>query len=80
MEDIFIQRPNIPYNLRDNDGLLVTRANTTVYGIETIRYVGSRLWPTLPIKIKESRILEIFKGRIKNRQQTNSPASSTKYL
>ena len=27
MEDIFAERPNIPYDLRNNDGLLVPRAN-----------------------------------------------------
>ena len=43
MEDISVERPKIPYVLRHNDGLLVPRANTTAHGIETIRYVGSRL-------------------------------------
>ena len=66
VEDIFAERPNIPYDLRNNDGLLVPRANTTAHGIETIRYVGSRLWHILPSEAKESRTLEIFKGRIKN--------------
>ena len=66
MEDIFVERPNITYDLRNNDGLLIPRANTTAHGIETIRYVGSRLWQTLPSETKESRTLEIFKGRIKN--------------
>ena len=66
MEDIYVERPNIPYVLRNNDGLLVPRANTTAHGIEIIRYVGSRLWHTLPRETKESRTLEIFKGRIKN--------------
>ena len=32
MEDIFVERPNITYDLRNKDGLLVPRANTT--GIE----------------------------------------------
>ena len=66
MEDIFVERTNISYNLRNNDGLLVPRANTTAHGIETIRYVGSRLWQTLPSEVKESRTLEIFKGLIKS--------------
>ena len=66
IEEIFVERPNIPYDLRNNDGLLVARANTTAQGIETIRYVGSRLWHTLPSETKESRTLEMFKGRIKN--------------
>ena len=64
MEDIFVERKNI-YNLRNNDGILVPRANTTAHGIETIRYIGSRLWQTLSSEIRESRTLEIFKGLIK---------------
>ena len=52
MEDIFVERTNISFNLRNNDGLLVSRANTTAHGIETIRYVGSRLWQTLPSEVK----------------------------
>ena len=48
MEVIFVERPNIPYDLRNNDGLLVPRAYTTAHGIEAIQYFGSRLWHTLP--------------------------------
>ena len=36
MEDIFVERPSILYDLRNNDGLLVPRANTTAHGIETM--------------------------------------------
>ena len=36
MEDIFVKRPIIPYELRNNYGLLVPRAYTTVHVIETI--------------------------------------------
>ena len=66
MEDVFVERPNITYDLRNKDGLLVPRANTTAHGIETIQYVGSRLWQTLPSETRESCTLEIFKGRIKS--------------
>ena len=47
-----VERPHITYDLRNNDGLLVPRANTTAHCIETIRYVGSRLWQTLPSETK----------------------------
>ena len=66
MEDICVERPNITYDLRNKAGLLVPRANTTAHGIETIKYIGSRLWQTLPSENREYRTLEIFKGRIKN--------------
>ena len=59
MEDIFVERKNIPYYLKNNDGPLVPRANTTAHGTEDIRYVGSRLCQTLPSETKESCTLNL---------------------
>ena len=51
MEAIFVEKMNT-YNLRNNDRLIVPRPKTTAHGIETIRYIGSRLWQSLPSEIK----------------------------
>ena len=76
-EDIFVQIMSA-YNLSDSYSLLVPRANTSAYGIETIRCIGNRLWQTLPSKIKESRNLEVFKRRIEIGQQINKTAGFAK--
>ena len=68
------------YNLRNNDGLLVPRANSTAQGSETIWYIGNRLWQILPSEIKKPRNLEIFKRRIKIWPQTNATAGFVKHL
>ena len=41
------------------------KVGTTSFGIETIAYLGSRLWQLLPQEIKQSNTLPIFKKRIK---------------
>ena len=39
---------------------------SSLYGIDTIKFIGQELWQTLPIEIKESQSLEIFKRNIKS--------------
>ena len=48
VEDIFVERTNLLYDLGNSDNLLETRTNITVHGIETIQYAGSTIWQTLP--------------------------------
>ena len=59
MAEVFVTK-DVPYNLR---GILLCQTN--LYGIDTIRFVGQKLWQTLPREIKESQSLEIFKRNIK---------------
>ena len=55
----------VPYNLRGNTNIVLPKARTNLYGIDTIRFVGQRLWQNLPKEIKEPPTLEIFKRNIK---------------
>ena len=41
------------------------KVKTSSYGIDTIRYIGKKLWQALPYEIKESQSLGIFKQKIK---------------
>ena len=59
MEVILIEKTNT-YTLRNDDGFMVPRANTTAHGIETIRYMGSRFLQPLPKEIKEFRNLQVL--------------------
>ena len=64
MAEVFVTK-EVPYNLRGSNNLALPRARTNLYGIDTIRFVGQKLWQTLPREIKESQSLEIFKRNIK---------------
>ena len=52
-------------NLRHGNDAQVPKVRTTSFKIETIAYLGSRLWQLLPQEIKQSSNLPIFKKRIK---------------
>ena len=64
MTQVFEEK-DVPYNLRENNSLTLPKAKTAVYGIDTIRYSGKKLWQTLPTEINESQSLGIFKQKIK---------------
>ena len=64
MKDIFAER-NTGYNLRHGNDSQIPKVHTTTYGIETISFLGNRLWSTLPNIIKQASTLPIFKSHIK---------------
>ena len=64
MKGIFQER-NMSYNLRHGNDAQVPKVRTTSFGMETIIYLGSRLWQLLPQEIKQTNTLPIFKNRIK---------------
>ena len=49
----------------ENYSLALPKVNPTLYGIDTIRYIGKELWQSLPIEMKESQPQEIFEQKIK---------------
>ena len=60
MAEVFVTNV-VPYNLRGSTNFVLPKARTNLYGIDTVRFVGQKLWQTLPKEIKESQTLEIFK-------------------
>ena len=64
MKDIFAER-NTGYNLRHGNDSQLPKVHTTTYGIETISFLGNRLWSTLPNILKQASTLSIFKNHIK---------------
>ena len=65
MKDIFVTN-DVPYSLRNGNGLLQPSARTTNFGIETTPFIGHKLWQTLPNEIKTASSLAVFKNRIKS--------------
>ena len=64
MSEIFEAR-DVQYDLRNKNTLGIPNANTTSYGIETVRYLGQKLWQTLPRSIRESQSLTVFKKELR---------------
>ena len=65
MAEVFVTNV-LPYNLRGSTNLVLPKARTNLYGIDTVRIFGQKLWQTLPKEVNESQTLEIFKRNIKS--------------
>ena len=39
--------------------------NTTLYGLQTIQYFGSKLWNTLPLFIRVASSVSVFQPKLK---------------
>ena len=63
MADVFVTNV-VPYNLRGSTNLVFPKARTNLYGIDTVRFFGQKLWQSVPKEIKESQSLDIFKRNI----------------
>ena len=59
------EEKNVAYTFRESNSLALPKVETTSYGIDTIRYIGKKLWQALPNEIKESQSLDIFKQKVK---------------
>ena len=58
-------QPNVSnYNFRDPHKLVQPKYNSIKFGYKSFRYYGAKLWNSLPVNIKESDSLFIFKKRI----------------
>ena len=64
MKEIFMQR-NIGYSLRHGDDAQLPKVRTTSFGVESIAYLGNKLWQILPQEIKQLNSLPIFKKQIR---------------
>ena len=55
------------YNItcKNKNTLGIPNAKTTSYGIETVRYLGQKLWQTLPRSVRESQSLTAFKNELR---------------
>ena len=63
--EIFSKR-NVNYNLRNFREIKSQRKYTSRYGLESVNYKASQLWQNVPMEIKNSSTLEIFKTKIKS--------------
>ena len=64
MKQIFEEQA-MPWNLRCSDKLQLPNAKRTYLGIDTVRYMGAKVWEALPPELKNSDSLQVFKRVIK---------------
>ncbi len=67
IRDLFEEKDNI-YNLRSTVSLKQPKCNTVIYGLNSFRYKGAKIWNDLPNEIKNSIASAEFKNQIKKWQ------------
>ena len=71
MNDIFPTRV-LNYNLRSQTDFFRNNVNTTKFGLNSLRYFASKVWSMIPIEIKDSSSVEMFKNKISKWEPNNS--------
>ena len=59
-------RKDVKYDLRTRNLLQIPAANSTTFGIDSMKFRGSLLWNSIPDIIKRASSAAIFKRNIKN--------------
>ena len=71
--EIFTLRPQDQYNLRSWSDFTLSIVRTINYGTESIRYLGSKIWESIPANIKGVDTIERFKSDIKKWKPESCP-------
>ena len=66
LRNIF-QTRSVSYNLRSQTDFIRNNANTSRYGLNSMRCFASKLWQMIPLEIKNSVFIESFKVKIKRK-------------
>ena len=65
MCDIFKTR-NLNYNLRSQTDFIRTRVNTSTFGLNSIKYLATKIWDIVPYDITPVENLSSFKKKVRN--------------
>ena len=66
-------KSNAVYKTRASSDFIRPRVNTVLWGTETIRNLGPKIWDILPANIKEAPTLNSFKVKVKQMKTFNCP-------
>ena len=73
MTELFEQRNEHHYNLRNNLHFITPQIRTVYHGSESISFLGPKIWNILPDRMKNATSLEAFKIQIKKWKPQNCP-------
>ena len=73
MNDVFQFSKNSVHELRSGNHLQRTNNQTVHFGSESIKRLGAKIWELIPMEVKASKSLMIFKKTIKNWAPKNCP-------
>ena len=73
LNDLFTLRQADQYNLRNRSQFIIPNVKTVNHGFESLRYLGPKIWETIPSPLKEINSLKNFKNVIKKWKPESCP-------
>ena len=65
MQEMFTIKEQGEYNLRNQADFVVLHVESVNFGFESIRYIGPKIWESLPQDLKNKETIDSFKTAIK---------------
>ena len=65
LNNLFPLRPADQHNLKNKSQSFIPNVKTVNHGFESVRYLGTKIWETIPSHLKEADSLKNFKNAIK---------------
>ena len=66
------------YSLRNTNYFKLPRPNTVHNGLESVKYLGPKIWSILPQELQQAKPLSFFKEGIKNWKPIKCPCKLCK--
>ena len=71
---------NISYSLRHGDDAQLPKVRTTSFGVESIAYLGNKLWQILPQEINNQTAFPTSKEKLDVGMVENATVGFAKYI
>ena len=78
LNELFPLKPPPNYNLRNQEEFTVRPIKTVHYALNSLAYLGPRIWELLPNNLKRLESVEAFKSKIKGWIPENCPCRTCK--
>ena len=73
VQNIFQNKEQGQYVLRNQTDFVIPRVKSVNYGFESIRYLGPKIWESLPYDLKNKESVDSFKTAIKKWKPISCP-------
>ena len=73
MQEVFPLKEQVHYNLRTQTDFEIRHVKTVNYGLESTRFLGPKIWESVPNDLKTKKSVSSFKTAIKKWKPEQCP-------
>ena len=80
MQEVFPLKEQIHYSLRTQTDFEIPHVKTVNYGLESIRFLGPKIWESFPNDLKRKESVSISKQQLRSGNQNNFLVAFVKHI